>query len=417
MTTIINLMSYHETIDTDNIGPVLEILKQDIANSDRDLVVLMLSEYESFHFYPTMLATVNFAAELGKRLTFVLDWQFKKIESLWLPHANIRYVNYFIVWQCHRYPINNHCWNRQSDKAMLLTGGLDRINRIGLLAESYKTDFIKNLCFTIPYLDELTGQNVRNMIKMWDINDPDAFFQYCIKNKTTGLTVNSAIRVGQDQPKDHDMIVNIFRNTRFSIVSETAYANNSAAFITEKTWMAILNHHPFILVGNPGSCAALKSLGIQSIDHLLPVTDTDGEMCIDKVNTAIKNADWLVNNRQHDDEIEKIVLHNFGIIKKLHQESLDSINDISTSLSIPPQELFTAIINNTMHYVSERAKIGSILRNDRKIRWCSFYENIKDPSWPICETPDDLDQLPEWIQDEIKNVFGWQDEIIVRKMA
>jgi hypothetical protein len=86
-------------------------------------------------------------------------------------------------------------------------------------------------------------------------------------------------------------------------------------------------------------------------------------------------------------------------------------------LSIPDQELFTAITNNTIFYAAETKKINSILRNDRKIRWCIFYQNIKDTSWPSCESPDDLDQLPGWIQDEIKNVFEWQDEVIVRKLA
>jgi hypothetical protein len=420
MTTIINLSPYHETIDTNNIDPVLEILKEDMALADRDLVCLLLSEYETNKFYPIMLATINFAAELGKKITFVLDWQYKKIQSLWLPHADIRYVNYFIAWWWNRYPINNHSWNCRADNAMLLTGGLERINRIGLLAQAYKTNFIKNLSFTIPYLNELTSQSVRDMVKMWDISDPDEFFQYCIKHKTTGLAVDSTFTsgmLGQNEPTDSDMIVNMFSNTRFSIVSETAYAHIRHPFITEKTWMAIINHHPFILSGHKGCYAALQSLGIKSIDHLLPVTDTDGEMCIDKVNAAIKNAEWLVNNRQHDEEIERIVLHNFDTVKKLYQESLDVINDLSTLLSIPDQELFTAIINNTIFYAAETKKINSILRNDRKTQWCIFYQNIKDHSWPSCESPDDLDQLPGWIQDEIKNVFGWQDEIIVRKLA
>jgi len=413
MTTILNLMPYHETMDNNNISSVLEILKQDIANSDFNVVALVLSEYEPMYFYPIMLATVNFAAELGKRLTFLLDWQFKKTESLWLPHANIRYINFFLVWQWHRYPINNHHWHRQADHAMLLTGGLERINRIGLLAEAYKTNFIKNLYFTIPYPGELTSKNVRHMIKMWDIDDPDAFFQYCMENKISGSTFDSNNRAGWSESKDSDLILNMFGNTRFSIVSETAFSNNPVSFITEKTWMAIINHHPFILVGHRGSCAALQSLGIKLINHLLPITDTDEHMCIDKVNTAIKNAEWLINNRQHDDEIEKIVLHNFDTVIKLYQDSLDVINDLSTLLSMPHLALFTAINNNAIHYSLESEKIRSILK--RNAEWCIFYENIKDPSWPICKTPDDLNQLPDSIQKEIKNSVSWQDEFLVKK--
>ena len=405
MTTIINLSPYHETIDTNNIDPVLEILKEDMALADRDLVCLLLSEYETNKFYPIMLATINFAAELGKKITFVLDWQYKKIESLWLPHANIKYINFFLLFASHRNLVSNRKWNCAADKGMLLTGGLGRLNRTGLLAEAYKTDFIKNLYFSIPYLNELTSGDVKNITKIWDV-DFDNFVTYCTENRINGSNFDSnKLRVCHDIPKDSDLIVNTFSNTRFSIVSETAFSNNPVSFITEKTWMSIINHHPFILVGHQGSCAALQSLGIQTIDHLLPVTNTDGEMCINKVNAAIKNAEWLANNRQHDDQIEKIVLHNFNIVKKLHQESLDVIDNLSQELVIPQSQLFEEIINNFMLSDQKITEINTVFRENEK--WCIFYENIKDPSWPICKTSKDLDKLPSWIQEEIKNIFGY----------
>lgn len=409
MTTIINLMPYHETVDTNNINPVLEILKNDIARADRELVCLMLSEYEPNRFYPIMLATINFAVELGKKITFVLDWQYKKIQSLWLPHADIRYINFFLLFAQHRYPVNDPEWNHNSDKAMLLTGGLGRINRIGLLAESYKTNFIKNLYFSIPYTNELDSDEVGNIIKLWDV-EPHSFIQYCIENRISGSTFNSAkLRVCHDMPKDSDLIRSTFSNTRFSIVSETAVDSHCEPFITEKTWQAILNFHPFILVGHRHSLATLQSEGIQLIDHLLPFTDTDGEMCVDKVNAAIKNAEWLQNHQEHDKEIEKILLHNFNTVTRLHQESMNVINDVSTVLLIPTEQLFTEIINNFILSDEKIVEINSVLAEDRKkVNWHNFYENIKDPSWPTCETPDDLDKLPNWLQDEIKNVFGWK---------
>lgn len=409
MTTVINLMPYHETIDTNNIDQVLEILKKDIAKADRDLVCLMLSEYEPNKFYPIMLATVNFAAELDKKITFVLDWQFKKIQSLWLPHADIRYINFFLLFARHRYPINNLEWNSASNKGMLFTGGLGRINRIGLLAEAYKTDFIQNLYFSIPYPTELASNEVKNLIKLWDV-DLDSVVQYCAENKINGSTFDSdKLRVCHDMPKDNELIDRTFSNTRFSIVSETAVDSHPEPFITEKTWLAIFNFHPFVLVGHQHSLSALQSLGIQLIDHLLPVTDTDGVMCVDKVNAAIKNAEWLQNHQEHDKEIEKIVLHNFNTVTRLHQESMNVINDVSTVLLIPPGQLFTEIINNFILSDEKIVEINSVLAEDRKkVNWHNFYENIKDPSWPTCETPNDLDKLPNWIQEEIKNVFGWK---------
>lgn len=409
MTTIINLMPYHETVDTNNINPVLEILKKDIAIADRDLVCLMLSEYEPNRFYPVMLAAVNFAAELDKKITFVLDWQYKKIQSLWLPHADIRYINFFLLFARHRYPVNNQEWNHTSDKAMLLTGGLGRINRIGLLAEAYKTDFIKNLYFSIPYTNELVSVEVENIIKLWDV-EPHSFIQYCTENRISGSTFDSdKLRVCHDIPKDKDLISCTFSNTRFSIVSETAVDSHCEPFITEKTWQAILNFHPFILVGHQCSLAILQLEGIKLIDHLLPFTDTDGKMCISKVNAAIKNAEWLQNNREHDKEIEKILLHNFNTVADLHQESLDVIDNLSLQLSILPGELFTEIINNFVRSDNKIVEIVDMLAKDaKKVNWHNFYKNIKDPDWPSCESPSDIVKLPNWIQEEIQNVFGWK---------
>jgi hypothetical protein len=38
---------------------------------------------------------------------------------------------------------------------------------------------------------------------------------------------------------------------------------------------------------------------------------------------------------------------------------------------------------------------------DHRALWQEFYNNIKDPSWPQCDSPNDIGGLPEWIQQEI----------------
>jgi len=39
--------------------------------------------------------------------------------------------------------------------------------------------------------------------------------------------------------------------------------------------------------------------------------------------------------------------------------------------------------------------------------WKEFYQNIKDPSWPECDREQDFDQLPDHIQKECKQTFGY----------
>lgn len=50
------------------------------------------------------------------------------------------------------------------------------------------------------------------------------------------------------------------------------------------------------------------------------------------------------------------------------------------------------------------------------VYWKESYNNIKDPSWPDCPSPQDFDSLPQAIQDECEQIFHvslkiWQDEI------
>ena len=37
--------------------------------------------------------------------------------------------------------------------------------------------------------------------------------------------------------------------------------------------------------------------------------------------------------------------------------------------------------------------------------WTEFYNNYKDPSWPECKSYNDIDSLPQYMQDEIKQVY------------
>lgn len=39
-------------------------------------------------------------------------------------------------------------------------------------------------------------------------------------------------------------------------------------------------------------------------------------------------------------------------------------------------------------------------------QWINFYEQVKDPLWPACDTYDDLKNLPQYIQHELLQLYG-----------
>ena len=39
--------------------------------------------------------------------------------------------------------------------------------------------------------------------------------------------------------------------------------------------------------------------------------------------------------------------------------------------------------------------------------WQQFYDQIRDPGWPNCDSEDDFRKLPEYIQKECQELFGY----------
>ena len=63
----------------------------------------------------------------------------------------------------------------------------------------------------------------------------------------------------------------LYRDSYASIVLETLYdaEQSGGAFITEKTFKAILNAHPFVIFGCSGTLATLRRLGYRTFDGLI----------------------------------------------------------------------------------------------------------------------------------------------------
>jgi hypothetical protein len=75
-----------------------------------------------------------------------------------------------------------------------------------------------------------------------------------------------------DQHNDHSITVeDHFTKTYCSIVLETHFDadGSGGAFITEKTFKAIKNGHPFVIVGTPHTLATLRTLGYRTFDHAI----------------------------------------------------------------------------------------------------------------------------------------------------
>ena len=75
-----------------------------------------------------------------------------------------------------------------------------------------------------------------------------------------------------EQHNDHGQIESVhYSDSYCNIVLETHYDadQSGGAFLTEKTFKPIKHGQPFVIVGAPGSLAALRKLGYRTFDHAI----------------------------------------------------------------------------------------------------------------------------------------------------
>ena len=75
-----------------------------------------------------------------------------------------------------------------------------------------------------------------------------------------------------DQHNTHSILAEyLYSDSYFSVVVETLYdaEQSGGAFITEKTFKAIANAHPFVIFGCPNTLATLRTLGYRTYDNFI----------------------------------------------------------------------------------------------------------------------------------------------------
>jgi hypothetical protein len=136
--------------------------------------------------------------------------------------------------------------------------------------------------------------------------------------------------MNSDQQNDHHLTEYAhYTQSYCNIVLETHFDadQSGGAFLTEKIFKPIKHGQPFVIVGAPGSLAALRSLGYRTFDHAIDNSydlETDNTQRWIKIKAAIANIksqnmhDWFDSCR-HDAE------HNQQLFCSSKQDRLNNL--------------------------------------------------------------------------------------------
>lgn len=206
--------------------------------------------------------------------------------------------------------------NLDSGRFLFLMGKPYKENRLPFLYELYKNNLLKYCDYSF-YYDLGYADKTRAVMHFLSDDEYNSFIkdtQKTLDDITPGIAFDFFNYEGL--PVDP----NLYKNTAFSVVSESTYNRDNFHFISEKTWRTIANKHMFISMAPKGYKDYLNNLGIRTFDYCLKYNKNHFDNYdINNLNhLTVKNVKFLLKNIQkYKNQIINDINHNYSIYRKL----------------------------------------------------------------------------------------------------
>lgn len=164
-------------------------------------------------------------------------------------------------------------------------------------------------------------------------------WSYVSKGKTLPNDLDSSAVVLDGHAQRH-FNPEWYDDTCLSVVIETSVADIDKPFLTEKTYKPIAYKHPFMILGNQGTLAHLKSLGFMTFDHLWDENYDQVSVWHDRLDLIRKNLyrfkttvwpQWLQDNSM-DAETQRRVQHNHNLFFNMDIVKTKFCNEVITPI-------------------------------------------------------------------------------------
>lgn len=227
-------------------------------------------------------------------------------------------------YQLHPYKQNTE-YNINSDKCLIVGGIPNRINRVTLISKLWKKGLLQNINYSLfpPY-----SKDVEHDCRVYTSELTDEEYNIFTKNCYKHLDddyVNSHNYnlVSATENLDYTINKNHFTDSCISIVSETFFKNNQPKNdISEKTYRAIYNKHPFIIAGTIGLRKTLETYGFKTFLNYLKYDYDDIEDVNDRVDAIIENYQFFIENRKtFSESIISDIEYNYNILNSFIEQN------------------------------------------------------------------------------------------------
>ena len=405
-----------------------EIVSQELAKINLpfnkiDLVIGL--QTEPFVDFQTELID-NIIAYGFNKIILLVDHNIRKTYSQLLSknileHCEIIPIIFFPVY-CMNYlkkrNIQYSQWNWHNKKGYFPTGTLDRHNRVGFLKQLYDLNLLDDIIWTFPKADRQKSLILKYFIDNFGeipLNF-EKFFNYCNEYADSDDT-----RIlDNDDIKDllRPFNINNFPVRQYQLSNFTILSESDEAIFTEKTSMAVLHHHPFIMLGDDSRQLFdnLKELGFNTFNNYLPypeyATIDDRELRWKQTIENIRVFPKILQDRR--EEISVDIQYNYDLCLDFISQTTDQLRKISPDLI--ELLLVDGTILNEKRFINkfgidlfkkykEREKV--ILEEESNKNFIESYNNIKGKEWPEIHNKVEFYSLPDSIKRECKEIFNF----------
>lgn len=272
---------------------------------------------------------------------FILDGDFVHLSKV-PQKEDITYSNFFALSTYYHIIKSktqkaNKKWNSDSQLGLFIPGKLARPHRIHLIAKLWNKKLLGSIKYSCQILSS-EEQQIKDEFLKYD----DGTFERFKKECTSVLDLDYS---GKPRFESHGYPYNVklYKDTSFSIITESDFAWGHAATepgkdgtinwlpkLTEKTYRAITNKHPFIVCWYPGMIKKIKKLGFRSFTEYLPHPNyNDIPNLHERINYTVENIKSFPQVKdKYRTEIERDVEYNYQLVLDMCDKEFKKIQHI-----------------------------------------------------------------------------------------
>jgi hypothetical protein len=263
-----------------------------------------------------------------------------------------------IIYQSYKDTLSDlSLWNVNSNQFLFLGGIPSRANRIVLLSKFYDDGIINDHVWSFfpPWVDSDQAW-CRQALPNYSNEQYEKFLKDCTNSidemykeaknysKLHGEELFNSKIYTHPWVQDPSYIdPKVFNNTVFSVISEgNAYPPAADfKFITEKTWRAVINRHPFIIAGYTEQTTYARQRGLRTFNQYFPIADydtiLDENARLDAVVTNTKH--FLEHFEDNAKSIQDDINHNYNLFFKVRDTHEIMFNTLKNQYQVSEQEI------------------------------------------------------------------------------